>query len=241
MRQLAQEAFPNEACGLIVAKGRKTTLIGCENISEDPRNNFQISHLKWAEITDELGYKVVAVWHSHVNEPAEPSVGDKMGCELTALPWFITAIYQSAPGEFTHVEPTLLTPSGFELPYEGRPYVFGVMDCYSIVREYLQREHGIEMDFLAQCRVPDWAKKGHNFFVDNYQSQNLVRLPTGTEPQPGDLFFIQVNNRVPDHIAVYVGDDMILHHQHGRLSCKSIYSGFWQYRTTHHLRHQSKC
>ena len=241
MRQLAEQAFPFEACGLIAAKGRKTHLISCENISDDPRNNFQISHLKWNEVVEELGMEVVGVWHSHVNEPAMPSVADKMGCELTALPWFITAIYQNEVGVFTHTAPELLTPEGFTLDYEGRPYVFGVMDCYSIVREYLKREHDIALDFKGECRIPDWVKKGHNFFVDNYAEQGFERLSSGVEPKPGDLFLIQVTSRHPDHIAVYVGDDMILHHQHGRLSCKTVYGGFWHARTTHHLRHTSKC
>jgi cell wall-associated NlpC family hydrolase len=45
----------------------------------------------------------------------------------------------------------------------------------------------------------------------------------------------------PNHIAVYIGNEMILHHGHGRLSRRDIYGGFWQKHTTHHLRHKTKC
>ncbi|WP_151202361.1 NlpC/P60 family protein, partial [Salmonella enterica] len=65
----------------------------------------------------------------------------------------------------------------------------------------------------------------------------LVRLAPGTEPQRGDVFFIQYG-KMPDHCAVYIGDGMILHHQIDRLSCRAYYGGMYQKHTTHHLRHR---
>jgi cell wall-associated NlpC family hydrolase len=44
-----------------------------------------------------------------------------------------------------------------------------------------------------------------------------------------------------NHCAVYVGDQLILHHIQGRLSSRDVYGGYYQKNTGRVLRHSSRC
>ncbi|EHT6055337.1 C40 family peptidase, partial [Salmonella enterica] len=134
-------------------------------------------------------------------------------------------------------EMNVITPDGFEMPYLGRPYVFGVFDCWMLCRDYLKREFNVELNPNPHLHIPSWYTGDTDILDQNYRNEGLVRLAPGTEPQRGDVFFIQYG-KMPDHCAVYIGDGMILHHQIDRLSCRAYYGGMYQKHTTHHLRHR---
>ena len=53
------------------------------------------------------------------------------------------------------------------------------------------------------------------------------------------LMQIRSQNGVPNHAAIYLGDGLILHHLHGRLSSRDIYGGYWQEVTRHILRYKN--
>lgn len=234
----AMQDFPNESCGLIVKVGRKSQVVRCKNVADDPRRFF-VMDADDQQRAEEMG-EVIAVWHTHPNGRPVPSEADRAGCTATELPWFITAIWKEGE-DFRMSDTTVTLPDpDFKMPYLGRPYVFGVFDCYSLVTDYMEGEFGIVMDKKLHSRIPKWWEKGINFFGDEYDALGFNRL-IDQEPQPGDLFLMQIGATVPNHIAVYLGDDMILHHCHDRLSSRAVYGGFWDKHTTHHLRHKSKC
>lgn len=240
MMKAAVDAYPNEACGLIVAKGKKYELLVCRNASEHPEIEFLIHPDDL--IAAERDHQIVAVFHSHVNRGNDPSEADLAGCEMSQLPWFIISITRNynpdieATYRFSDV--ICLEPMGFEMPYTGRPYVFGVFDCWLLCRDYLQREFSISLDPLPALHVINWFDSEVNILADNYPSQNLVRMAPGTPLQRGDILFMQLGARMPDHCAVYAGDGLILHHLTDRLSCHGVYGGQWEKHTTHHLRHK---
>lgn len=236
----AISAYPGEACGLVISTGKnKFEVVECKNVADDKRNYFVMDaedQIKAEELGD-----IVGVWHNHVERPADASEADKAGCEATGVPWFITALYRGELEEpnWSFSETKVITPSGFAMPYLERPYVFGVFDCWLLVRDYLKREFNVELDVLPELHIPRWWESNVDILGDNYKSQGLVRLEEGTEPQNGDVFFMQFGAGVPNHCAVYIGDDMILHHQQDRLSCRSIYGGGHYFKhTTHHMRHK---
>ncbi len=235
MKEEGAKAYPHEACGYVVRKGKKSWPVVCTNLSETPRNHFLIS-LEERLRVEELG-EVVGVWHTHVNESPEPSPADRVGCEVSDVPWFILSVYGGETLSFSDM--TTLEPSGFELPYLERPYAFGVLDCWSLVRDYYRREFDIALGDYP--RVESFWAKGLDFFGLNWQAENLVKV-NGQEPQVGDLFFIQTDGGgVINHVAIYIGNELILHHCHGRLSRRDVYGGYWHKHTVLHLRHQSKC
>lgn len=232
--------FPKEACGVIIKKGKKMDVVKCANISTDPVNTFVCDPNDLAAAEDRG--EVIAAWHTHTTVDNKASDADMACCESSGLPWLILSVKSSEneAGELEwHIsEPNVITPSGFEMPYLERPYVWGVFDCWLLCRDYLKREFGVHLDELPELHVPKWWETGVDILGDNYKAQNLVRLEEGTEPKKGDIFFMQMSGSVPNHCAVYIGDDMIMHHQQDRLSCRTIYGGYFAKHTTHHLRHK---
>lgn len=242
MMQAAVAAFPEEACGLIVATGKnKYTLRVCRNASPHPETEFLITPDD--QIATERDHNIVGVFHSHVNGTANPSDADRAGCEMSELPWFIINITRNYNPEidaaYRFSDVTVIKPQGFEMPYVERPYVFGVFDCWLLCRDYLKREFGIELDPLPALHIPDWFEGDVDILGDNYASQHLVRMAPGEPLKRGDILFMQMGKNMPDHCAVYTGDGLILHHLTDRLSGHAIYGGQWQKHTTHHLRHRN--
>lgn len=236
MQLAGAESYPNEACGLVVKVGEKSRILSFDNAAENKRWQFRISSVDFAAACD-MG-EVIGVWHTHCDIPETPSEADRASCEASEVTWYILSVRQVEEGAFGFSEVHVLNPTGFEMPYLERPYVFGIFDCYSLVRDYYWREYGIHLNDYPH--IDNWSRLGHNFFVDNFTKEGFV-VQIDQEPQPGDVFLIQSEATVPNHMAVYLGNEIILHQTHGRLSRRDIYGGYWLKHTSHHLRHISKC
>lgn len=232
MKTAAMEAYPNEGCGLIVSVGRKVALVVCKNVSPTPNLHFMIDQAEYMRIRNES--PVLAIWHSHVTGSNLPSDADRVGCEATSLPWLITAasLYD---GHVIATDSSVLEPSGYKMDYIERPYVLGVIDCYSLVADYYQREYGIRMNNYP--RLSPAGAVNYSMFVDVAKAEGFIQQ-FDQEPQVGDVFLIQMGADIPNHLALYIGGDMILHHMKDRLSRRDIYGGYWLKHTTHHYRHQ---
>ena len=235
IQEVGAREYPNEACGVVVRLGKKSIPIACENTAADKRNHFVISPVDYAKASD-VG-EIIGIWHTHIEIPPIPSDADKVGCANSELPWYIVSVYKAGDG-FGFSEMTVTEPSGFELDYLERPYAFGVLDCWSLVRDYYRREYSIKLGDYP--RIEKFWAEGYNFFGENWKEEGFRQL-IDEEPKEGDLFLIQTDGKFPNHIAIYIGGEMILHHCHGRLSRRDIYGGYWHKHTTHHLRHESKC
>lgn len=232
MRLSAVATWPNEACGLVLRVGNKTVPIICENISPEPKAQFLISTEDYCEASNRG--EIAGVWHTHVGVLPVPSDSDKVGCEASGVPWFILSAYKNEAGEFSFSEIEKVEPSGFEMPYVGRPYVFGVLDCWSLVRDYYRREFQIQLDDFP--RVPEFWTTQHRFFEDNWEAQDFVEV--NGSPAIGDLLMFRSGQGDPiNHIAIYTGDGQMLHHADGRLSRRDSYNSHWQKLTSHNIRH----
>lgn len=236
MQRAGAQAYPNEACGLVIKVGKKSLVLECGNQAEDKLNQFRISADDFAAASD--AGEVIGVWHTHCDRPETPSDADRAGCEASEVTWYIMSVMGDKDGLRAFSEVLVLNADGFAMPYLERPYVFGVFDCYSLIADYYKREYALTLGNYAH--IDNWANLGHNFFVDNYKAEGFVVL-IDQEPAVGDVFLIQTEAKVPNHVALYLGDEKIMHHMHGRLSRRDIYGGYWLHHTTHHLRHQSKC
>lgn len=237
MRLEAERVFPEEACGLIVAVGKKAQFVACRNIASEPLTRFQIDPADYARAED-MG-EVLAIWHSHTDGNPNPSDADKAGAEITELPWLISAVVKGDTA-FHHVGPILHEPDGFEMPYLERPYVFGIFDCYGLVRDYYLREFNIKLGTYPELHVEQWWKKGMDIFGDNFKAEGFVAVEDDTWEE-GDVLLFSVDSEVPNHVAIYVTGDIILHHAINRLSRRETCGSFWSSHMTHHLRHKTRC
>ncbi|MGJ0628991.1 C40 family peptidase [Xenorhabdus bovienii] len=241
MQLAALKAYPNEACGLLVStKGSKYELVLCKNVADDPVNFFVMDADD--QIAAESKGEVVGVWHSHTDGTNKASEADMAGCEASEFPWFIINVTQNynpeIDSQFIISDINVISPNGFEMPYEGRPYAFGVFDCWMLCRDYLHREFKAQVGACPHLHIPNWWDGDKDILSDNFAEQGLIKLPYGTKPQRGDLFVMKIGSKMPDHCAIYIGDNIILHHQANRLSSKAIYGGMYQKNTIHHLRHK---
>ena len=240
IKQFAIEEYPKEACGVITKKGKKLIAIKCKNVSDAPEERFVISSEEYRGLIDTCG--VHAIWHTHVNDslPLTPSPTDIAACNATGVDWIIIDVKSSEDdkpefGDFFHVSPEDVDDS-----YLERPYIYGVKDCFTLARDYYQKEFNINVDFRAEGypEITDWHDRGMNMLADSYEKAGFVKV-FNQEPAIGDLFLIQMASDTADHIAIYIGNDRILHHCLGRLSTEDVYGGgFWQKHTVATLKHK---
>ncbi|MGV0958214.1 MAG: C40 family peptidase [Limnohabitans sp.] len=222
----ARAEYPREACGLLVIRKGREVYARCRNIGVGT-DQFVIHPEDYAAV--DIQGEIVGVVHSHPGTSPEPSQADRVACEASGLPWHIVGIPRE---DWVRIEPT-----GFVAPLVGREWSHGVLDCYSLVRDWFRSERGVLLPNFA--RFDDWWKRGENLYLDNFSQVGFEVINSADlrDLQPGDCFLMQVASPVPNHAAVYLGDGLILHHLQGRLSSRDVYGGYWQKVTTHVLRY----
>ena len=233
----ARNNYPKEACGVVINHGGKTRFVECRNDSELPNAQFIMNADDYMAACD-MG-EIVAIWHSHPEYPAKPSFEDEAGCNRSEVPWFILGIYKQGDGSFEFSELVEVVPNSMPMPYVDRPYVFGTYDCYTLVCDYYSREFQIELGEYP--RVPEFWNKGLDLFTKGFPEQGFVELEEGLEYQNGDLIIMQIGGELPNHIAIYTDNGVILHHPHGRLSRQDVFGGIWAKHMTHCIRHKTRC
>lgn len=103
----------------------------------------------------------------------------------------------------------------FENPeYEGRPFLHGLFDCYTLVRDYYKRNFQIFLPTNIQ-RDWEWWNKGQNLYLENAKDCSFIE---SDDIQKHDVLIMNINSPVPNHAAIYLGDGKILHHMSGRFS-----------------------
>ena len=225
--QHAQAEQPKECCGLIcVVKGRRR-YFPCNNLAETPDEHFVLDPMDYAN-AEEQG-EVVAIIHSHPITNPEPSEADLVACEKTGVPWHII---NPLTEQWGYCE-----PSGYELPYVGRVFVHGVVACYTLVRDWYAREYGIEL--RDYDRRDQWWNHGYNLYLENFAKEGFSEIPVA-DVQPGDLILMNLSSPVPNHAAIYLGDQLVLHHVQQRLSSRDVYGGYYGKITACALRHESR-
>lgn len=220
----ARAEFPREACGLVVVKRGRRTYIPCANAAKTPEEHFVINPEDFAA-AEELG-EVVGVFHSHPNATPQPSTADLLACNASGVTWHILAL---PSGLWSATEPK--DPRA--APLYGREFTHGSNDCYGFVRDWYLQEMGIDLGDAH--REDEWWRKGQNLYLENYASRGMELVTDGTL-QRGDVLLMQVLANVPNHAAIYLGDDVIGHHLYGRLSGRDVYGGYYKKHTTHVLR-----
>lgn len=236
MRAEAERCYPREACGFVVGRGKKPVFVPATNVAEG-LSQFIIDPASYAAAEDTGD--ILAIWHSHPECGSKPSEADLAGCEMTELPWIISPIFKGPDG-FIHGDTNVIEPSGFQMPYVGRPYIFGTFDCYSLTADFYKREFRIQLDGFHHLRIDNWWTKGRDLIEDNWRSQGFVPVTDGSFKE-GDVLTFAMDSTMANHLAVYVTGDIILHHLMNRLSRRETFGPYWMTRMKHHLRHNTKC
>lgn len=242
MKAHARAEFPREAAGFIVQTERGEEYVRLKNLSE------QVDRVIVCPKSQAAAYKkgeVIAFFHSHPNLPAAPSEADKVGCESMGLPWLIYAL-NDHDGDLKFDPLITMKPSGYQGPLIGRFFYHGVLDCYTLVLDYYQRELGITLPNFE--RDDEWWKQGQNLYEENFAKAGFEQV---ADLQPHDVVLMQYYSPVTNHAGVFIGDatlnsesvgfalpDSMIHHASNRLSERVIYGGYWKDITRMVLRHK---
>ncbi len=206
----AEESMPQESCGLLAVIKGKETYWSCKNIAESGFEYFIIDPDDWAECED-TG-EIIGIVHSHPYDSPQPSDNDKASCEYLDLP---SHIYSVRMKEWCSFE-----PSGWKAPsLIGRSFIWGVHDCWSIIHDWYKETKNIDL------KIWDRPKKIKDF-IENPLFENGLPITgfkkqlTDDDIKIGDVLLFQSTSGNLDHVAVYIGDNMILNHNIRRLSCR---------------------
>jgi cell wall-associated NlpC family hydrolase len=254
-----RSCYPDEGCGVFKASG----FVPLPNVADqhrddqgavlDPRLAFVIDPAAWAD-QDSSNDPVLAVVHSHTNGAEMPGRADMAGQAQTGVPWAIFVTDGDVVGE-----PIWFGDQLAILPLFERPFVHGISDCYSLIRDAyrlgraalrddsLPPDHRIygwphePVTLLMAERDDNWWDNGQNLYDENWQRAGFVSIAAGagalpTELQVGDVFLARVRSPVVNHGGLYVGNGLILHHVAGYNSHRTVLN-LWQSRIERWLRY----
>lgn len=218
----AHGASPEEACGVVI-NGKAIALT---NTHPSPSRAFAIAASDYAAM-DELG-EIEAVYHSHPAGSVNGfSADDIASCKQSNVPWIV---FVNKSGDFYYADPT------GNAPYEGRQWIYGIHDCYALLRDFYGREFGIALDDFPRGREGEWETDEWRMFEQHYASQGFVVVDRAE--RKGDFLLMQIGAPSPNHAGVLLEDGTFYHHLINRRSERAVYGGYWAKITTKVLRHK---
>ena len=201
----AKQCGEAECCGFVIDN---KIYMPCNNISPTPTETFEISPEDWIK-AEEKG-EITAVVHSHPYGERILSTTDQLFQQKTAVDWWLVCDNQIH--KFRYMQPLI-----------GREFKHAKTDCYTLFRD-VYHLCGIELpDF---DREDDWWHNGQNLYLD-LLPKNGFELVEAENLQEGDVIIFCLGSSTPNHAAIYVGNQQILHHCPNRLSKRDLYGGFW--------------
>jgi proteasome lid subunit RPN8/RPN11 len=213
IRAHALAEHPRECCGVITADGYRPL----RNIAPAPEAQFECTEELAPYLADGTA---VALLHSHTNGIARPSHRDIAQQIAMNIVWGLVMT------DGTHVlEPWFWGDGIVKPPLVGRQFRFGPSgtdnrgDCAAVVRDYYRQELGIEL--IEHPRPDDYDARRDAPIAAAYYPDVLKKAgfrQISAPLQIGDVALMRACARIPNHVAVLVAEDEILHHYIDRLS-----------------------
>lgn len=247
----AKQAYPLEACGIVVRgeyhRMENKALDPSEHKDEDPdcqckRCSFRIDSAEIIKICGEDPLE--AVVHSHPDGPLFPSESDMRGQITSDVPWVIIGTDGDRVSDPIEWGDSLPVP-----PILGRRFIHGVQDCYSLIRDTfrLGKEKLAEQDidwpfdpiYLADCPREDcWWEKGQDLYLENFKTWGFTEISM-SEAQPGDVFIMKLLGEEANHAGMLLSGNLVLHHLPGetRISRREP-AGGWARMAVKWVRYQ---
>lgn len=216
LRCKAEEAFPSEACGFILNDG---SLVQVENRTSTP-DEFIISAADYARYGD----TIAAIWHTHANFP-HFSEADIRSCKQLMVPF---AMWDCGSSQSHWLDPRQTTG------LVGRPWTYGIYDCYSAVRDWYYQNTGLVMGDYPRNEEGEWHSPEFNLFERSFAREGFHRVSLD-DLKRGDVLLFRIrNDHTCNHVAVVEDAEAGLIYQHlvNRLSGVDMY-GHWLRETTY--------
>lgn len=232
----AAACYPQECCGVVIRERGRAVYVPCRNDAQTPSEHFIINAQDKADAEDRG--EVLLIVHSHPDTPAQPSMADRVSCELHEVPWLILGWPSGQVEQFQ--------PSGYQAPLLGRAFAHGLLDCYALCRDFYQREWGLTLPNYP--RRDGWWNNGESLYERYYREAGFYPV---NDLRKGDMLVMQINAPAPNHAGIYLGDGLLsshpelhpapgtfLHHRYNKASSRDVYGGMWADCTRLILRHE---
>ena len=208
----AKEQDPKESCGLLLEIKGKEKYFPCKNLSTYSQQCFIIDPDDFVK-AEETG-NILAVIHSHPVTPPIASQADKISCENSDLPWHIVNPKTEQWGYYE--------PSGYKPTLLGRPWVWGVTDCWSLVRDSYKQEKNIVLRDWDRPTTPQQFLQKPLFESCAWRT-GFRELRPDEKLINGDVLLMSILSPTLNHVAIFLDGD-VLHHLADRISCKEPYN-----------------
>lgn len=203
--------YPEEGCGFILSD----RFLPLENIAEDKVKNFEVDRKEFIKYSGDIK----CIVHSHADYP-HASKQDMLGQIRSNIPWGLICLKNGATEHVVfwgdQLEPQDLI---------GRPFVHGIYDCYAIVRDYY-RMKGNDIPIFPRENL--WWEKDPSM-LENGCHQAGFDFIDKSELKEGDVIFMKVMAKVVNHSAIYLGNNLIVHHLYNKLSRREPLTSWHQY------------
>ena len=201
--------YPRESCGIVLKDG---AYIACENhavdAGHDPTQTFALNDAIY--LKHYIAGDLAAIVHSHPEGSEYPTKADMEGQNSTRVPWGIIRTTQKAD---KGIKAHGLFWFGDGVPKPaliGRGFRHGVTDCYALIRDWYA-ESGIAIpEFPREWKW--WNDGKTSLYEDHFADAGFEILPQSAKAKVGDVFFMRLYSKVPNHAGVYIGNGLILHH-----------------------------
>lgn len=222
--------YPEEMCGVLL----EDTFIQLSNQHDDKLHNFKILA---EDLIPYLG-SIKAIVHSHTlkrekpdtQDPRTPSYEDVKAQQQTGVPFLIVAT-----DGFNVTEP-LEFPKPLGGTLIGRPFIWFIHDCYSLVQDYYYNEFGIVLPpHKAEVNFKD-IRKCNNLFDTYLKDYGFKEVASLEDIKNGDLLLLDgVQSGKRNHLGIY-HNGKVLHQASmsievpletfiGKIHCRLVYEG----------------
>lgn len=214
--QHAKEVFPEESCGAVIDNKYERFA----NRADDKINSFRIEDKHFEDMY--RNERIQCVIHSHNDDAvSQATKEDQAAQQELDIPFGIIDMRGGAPihvvfwGDSLPIEPLL-----------GRPFFYGVWDCFGIVRDYIRKN--------TEWTPPNTPHKWE-FWLENISlfedAINKKSLPYDyidiKDSKLGDVYLYSIHHhKYINHCGIYLGNGQVMHHLPKYKSCK--YPISWQ-------------
>jgi cell wall-associated NlpC family hydrolase len=223
IQDYCKKLAPQEACGLILKNDLEFEFVPCENIAVDKETNFKIADTTMLKYSKDI----YSIFHSHV-EGGTPAVtlSDIKTCEAWGC---IGSIVFLSPNDNNICSDVVFY--GKEVIYKkltGRPYYYNVFDCFTMIRDFYYTQLNIDLKHVYSD-YGWWEHTEHkdSLYLKEPDRLNLVEIDIRQPLQVGDILSMKLGrSKCINHGSIYVGNNKILHHLEGKLSCTESFGKY---------------
>jgi proteasome lid subunit RPN8/RPN11 len=209
IKEHAINMAPQECCGVILIKKGRRKYYPCDNVSKEP-DSFIINSIQYTRLSLQGDIEFIVHSHTTGNDPSEHDI---QACESLKIPYLIYYIETDTYSIHCHKNYNKLI---------GRDYIFGKQDCFEAARDWFLT-HNIIMPPRK-----NWLDNDQDTNY-NYMENEVMEWPVEQvqDLKYGDILLLSVFSKKPNHIAIYLDNDIIFHHAVNRLSCRENMYPYW--------------